>query len=216
MNDIEIPEHSRLKDWRALLECWQATLAQILAHTHGEDAPYMHGEHGNNHLLAAAASRVPGMSSMREMIGYRHARQGRLDICLLSDARLDLVESKYHEFNLGRGIAHQNIERALQLARADALSYRNEHGLFTSERKSVRRIGIAFIVPYFRDRDHDVEALAELVDFIRTKVPHDALACSFPQTARALRYSGGRLHSGVIAIASVASEASSARLPQTA
>jgi hypothetical protein len=211
MNDIEIPANSRMADWRPVFESWQSTLGQILLHAQGEDAPHVHGEHGNSHLLATAASRVEGMSSMREMVGHREPRPqpGRLDICLLTDRRMDLVEAKYREFDLCDDIPRGHLRKDLERACRDADNYRNDHGLFTSSRKTVRRIGIVYIAPYFSRSDCDAAKLSALLDFVRSDMPHDALACNFPDAARALRYYGRkRLYPGVIAVASVVSETS--------
>ncbi len=207
MNDIEIPAGGRLADWRPLLESWQATLAQVVDHTHAQDAPYLHGEHGNSHLLATAASRLQGMSSMREVVGNRSSAQGRLDMCLLTDRRMDMVEAKYREFDLDDAIPRAHLLADLALACRDAASYRNEHRLFTSPSKATRRIGIVYVVPYFSSLAYDGAKLAGLLDFLRTCLAWDALACNFPEAARGLHYWGGRrLHPGVIAVASVVSE----------
>lgn len=205
MHDIRIRSGSPLADWEAIFRAWHETLQTVLAHTGGRDAPYMHGEHGNSHLLASAVSRMPGMSSMREMLGHRSARGGRLDMCFLSDARMDLVEAKYDEFDLDKRWDPKRLAGALGAACGDAVTYANRHALFTTPDKAVRRIGVAYVAPYFSSLKFDERRLDALIEAVLNDTPHDIVAWSFPERARGLLYSNNeRLHAGVIVVAALA------------
>lgn len=198
MQGLDIGESSSLADWRSIFECWFDELERVVELCEGNDAPYVHAEHGSTHHFGVSASKS-GLSTVRELMGTRNDGKARLDLCIVSERSLDIVEAKWIEFDCSKVIPKNRIDSGLDSACKDALSYENKNLLFNSKEKINRRSGILFISPYFKG-DVDLSKLEELVNYISSNLNYDVLAWSFPSNARKLRY-WERTYPGTIALA---------------
>ena len=198
MHGLTISSDSALKDWEQIFQRWDAELQRSVILTGGTDAPYIHTEHGNTHHFGVSAS-IAGYTTLREVIGERRgSKGGRLDLCIVSENSIDIVEAKHMEIRSTKRIQYGGIKEQLEHALTDARSYENQHELFSSSAKNLRRVGILFITPYFPDV-FDGAYVDSVLDFIKEEIKPEILAWSFPLASRNLKY-WERLYPGVIAL----------------
>ena len=197
MQNIRIATNSKLKDWEHIFKCWQEELETVIELCDGNDAPYLHAEHGSTHHFGVSASKC-GFGTIREVIGKRQGGNARLDLCLISTKIIDIIEAKWLEFDCTKVYPLGRIRSLLNKACSDAASYENNHSLFQSKDKTFRRSGVLFISPYFK---HDINhsRIKRLIDDISSSLNPDILAYSFPKKAEKIRY-WKRIYPGTIAI----------------
>lgn len=199
MNGIEIVKSEKLEDWEAILKRWIDELDRTLELTAGLEAPYVHGEHGNTHHFAVSAA-IEGYACIREVMGKRNGHPARLDLALVSKRYLDIVESKWWEFNLLSLPSALNISEKVKNSCSDALSYSNDEGLYFDTDKEIRRIGITFFTPHYAESESfDESRVSDLLLFIKSAASPDILAWSFPLKTRRMKY-WHRRYPGVIAV----------------
>ncbi len=198
MRGLDIPEDSKLKSWREIFVSWFDELEKVVKLSDGNDAPYVHAEHGSTHHFGVSASKA-GLGTIREVYGKRNDHNARLDLCLISESALDIVESKWIEFDCSKSIPYNSIISGIERACSDVVSYENNNSLFNSKDRIVRRSGVLFISPYFKDDDVNMLKIKESIDYINYNIKYDILAWSFPIRARGLKY-WGRVYPGTIAV----------------
>ena len=198
MQGLDIPEDSKLKSWREIFVSWFDELEKVVKLSDGHDAPYVHAEHGSTHHFGVSASKA-GLGTIREVYGKRNDHNARLDLCLISENSLDIVESKWIEFDCSKPIPHNSIISGIERACSDAVSYKNNNSLFNSKDRIIRRSGVLFISLYFKDDDVNMLNIKESIDYINYNIKYDILAWSFPVSARGLKY-WGRVYPGTIAV----------------
>ena len=202
VHQFEVLNSESLGGWEKIFPCWFNELDRTLGLTRGQDAQYVHAEHGNIHLFAIAAN-IAGYATLREVIGGRDgaSRGGRLDLCLVSEQFLDLVEAKWLDFDL-LSPRLDDISVAVQSANKDVGIYRSDGELFKSANKTTRRSGITFLTPHLKlkpEEEFDANKISSLVNEIKILVQPDILAWSFPEKAAKLHY-WNKYWPGVIAI----------------
>lgn len=200
LNGFEVSGNGSLENWRKIFECWQSELIRTLNIADGLDAAFLHAEHGNTHLFAVSAS-LAGYGTIREVIGRRQKGDARLDLCLISSDFVELIEAKWLEFDICSTSDRPRILTKMREALNDVGKYFNNHGLFTLGPKSVRRIGISFVVPHCSSTPFEEVQVNSLLEYIRGKMAPDLMAWSFPLEARNLSY-WERIYPGVIVVAS--------------
>ena len=201
MNGIEISNKSNLDGWEVIFECWENEIQRSVHLTSGNDAPFVHAEHGNTHIFGVSAS-IAGFATIREVIGKRNGNPARLDLCMVSEKYLDIVEAKWLEFNLSDFFPKERIFDQVKGACNDAKIYTNTEKLFHNEenKKIIRRTGITFITPHFqKDKSFSRELIASTLNNIRQNIKPDILAWSFPVATREMHY-WQRVYPGVIAV----------------
>lgn len=202
MNKIEISDSSPLVDWTPIFEAWINEIDKSIINSSGLEAAYVHAEQANITLFSHAALNC-GLSVILELLGGKRSDRSdaRLDLCIFSRDTIDLVESKFAEFEIESHprptILKSRIDRALD----EVARYENNSSRIFSSGRKIRRVGLCFISPFTNKEDFiDNSNLDRLLTYIRDYIQPDAIAWTFPESAKGFKY-WGRTHPGVIVFA---------------
>lgn len=200
MYALELKNATSISGWESIFKNWHTQIQTAFDLSNGLDSPFIHAEHGNTHILGVAAA-LAGYGTIREVIGRRNNHDARLDLCLISAGKIDLVEAKWMEFDGKNYSKYKQIGSQLESALTDVSTYQNSHPLYANT-ITKRKIGVAFVVPYFSPGCFDKNDLERILRHIRSEIAPDAMAWAFPDTNRNIKY-WGRDYPGVVALASV-------------